>query len=230
MPAVRLEIHPVNPQRRFLERAVEILRNDGVIIYPTDTVYGLGCNVHSRKAIERIHRIKKLKPGKPLSFVCADLSHLSEYATVSKPTFRLLKHYLPGPYTFILEASREVPKLLLSRQKTVGIRVPDCKCSRELVKLCDAPIVSSSVDDRTEGLAGGQRRMLTDPDEIEAQYGNDVDLILDMGPLGGEASTVVSLIGDEPTLLRAGKGKSYWSDSGGWIENGTGEISLRALA
>ncbi len=230
MPAVRLELHPVNPQRRFLERAIQVLQNDGVIIYPTDTVYGLGCDVRSKKAIERIMRIKRLKPGKPLSFVCADLSHLSEYAVVGKPTYRLLKHYLPGPYTFILEASREVPKLLLSKQKTVGIRVPDCKASRELVKLLDSPIVSTSVDDRTDGLMDGKRPMLTSPDEIEAQYGNDVDLILDMGVVGREASTVVSLVGDEPTLLRAGKGKSYWSDSGGWVENGYNGDSARTLA
>ncbi len=230
MPAVRLEIHPVNPQRRFLERAVNVLQNDGVIIYPTDTVYGLGCDVRSKKAIEKICRIKNLKPGKPLSFVCADLSHLSEYAVVSKPTYRLLKHYLPGPYTFILEASREVPKLLLSKQKTVGIRVPDCKAAKELVKMLDSPIVSTSVDDRTDGLLDGQRPMLCHPDEIEAQYGHEVDLILDMGVLGGQASTVVSLTGDEPTLLRAGKGKSYWSNSGGWVEGTGAEDALRPLA
>ncbi len=231
MPAVRLELHPVNPQRRFIDRAVEVLRNDGVIIYPTDTVYGLGCDVRSKKAIEKIARIKRLKAGKPLSFVCADLSHLSEFAVVSKPTYRLLKHYLPGPYTFILEASRQVPRVLISKQKTVGIRVPDCRATRELVDQLGSPIVSTSADDRSELYTDGKRPMLTSPDDIEKQYGADVDLILDMGPLGAEASTVVSLVDDEPTLLRAGKGKSDWSNTGGWVEKGNSvDEMLRTLA
>ncbi len=220
MPAVRLEIHPVNPQRRFIDRTISVLQNDGVIVYPTDTVYGLGCNLHSKRALERIYRIKQLKPGKPLSFVCADLSHLAEYANVSKPTYRLLKHYLPGPYTFVLEATRQVPKILTSHQRTVGIRVPNCRTCQEIVKNLGNPIVSTSVDDRSDVSTAGSRRLLTDPDEIENQYGNDVDLILDMGPLGSETSTVVSLVDDEPVLLRAGKGEIHWSNNGGWLPRG----------
>ena len=144
-----LKVHPKNPQGRHITHAVETLRNDGVIIYPTDTMYGIGCSVFSKKAIDRIYQIKNQNVTKPFSFVCSDLSHISEYAVVSNPAYRVMKQLVPGPFTFILPASRlkQLPKSLISKRKTVGIRVPDNQISLAIVRELGHPILSASVTD-----------------------------------------------------------------------------------
>ncbi|GAB4250559.1 MULTISPECIES: L-threonylcarbamoyladenylate synthase [Deferrisoma] len=197
--AVMLSVHPVTPQTRHIRRAAEVLRDDGVIVYPTDTVYGLGCDITSKHAVERIMRIKGRDPKKPMSFVCADLTHISRYARVSNFAYRILKRFLPGPYTFVLEASREVPRLLLTKQKTVGIRIPDHPVCLELVKELGNPILSTSAN-----LSGDEP--LNDPAEIQRVLGGQVDLILECGVLPRVPSTVVSLVGDRVEVLREGAG------------------------
>lgn len=197
--AVMLSVHPQNPQGRAIGRAVDALRDDGVVAYPTDTVYGLGCDITSRSAVERIVRIKGRDPKKPMSFVCADLSDISRYARVSNFAYRVLKRYLPGPYTFVLEASREVPKMLLTKQKTVGIRIPDHAVCLALVGQLGRPILSTSAN-------RGGAEPLNDPAEIQTELGKQLDVILDAGVLPRVPSTVVSLAGDRVAVLREGAG------------------------
>lgn len=196
-----LSVHPDSPQGRHISHAVDVLHNGGVIIYPTDTVYGIGCSVFDKNAIERIYQIKQQDASKPFSFVCSDLSHISEYARVSNPAFRLMKHLIPGPYTFVLPASslKQLPKSMISKRKTVGIRVPDNKVSLAIIKELGHPILSASVTDRN-----GQ--VLNNPDLIKELYGNQVDLILDGGIIVSVPSTVVDLTDDQPVILREGAG------------------------
>lgn len=198
-----LHIHPENPQPRLIQQAIEILRNGGVIIYPTDTIYGLGCDIYNAKAIERISRIKKLDPKKAnFSFVCSDLSNLSEYAkSISTPIFRILKNSLPGPYTFILEASKQVPKLMKSKKDTVGIRVPDHNITQALVSALGHPVMSVSLpmDDDVE--------YYTDPEQIHDIFEKQVDLVIDGGVGNTMPSTVIDCTGDTPVLLRKGAGE-----------------------
>ncbi|WP_281173762.1 L-threonylcarbamoyladenylate synthase [Deferrisoma camini] len=197
--AVMLSVHPVTPQARHVRRAADVLRNDGVIVYPTDTVYGLGCDITKKHAVERIVRIKGRDPKKPMSFVCADLTHISRYARVSNFAYRILKRFLPGPYTFVLEASREVPRLLLTKQKTVGIRIPDHPVCLGLVKELGNPILSTSANP-----SGADP--LNRPEEIQWVLGSQVDLILECGVLPRVPSTVVSLVGERVRVLREGAG------------------------
>ncbi len=197
--AVMLSVHPVTPQARHVRRAADVLRNDGVIVYPTDTVYGLGCDITNKHAVERIVRIKGRDPKKPMSFVCADLTHISRYARVSNFAYRILKRFLPGPYTFVLEASREVPRLLLTKQKTVGIRIPDHPVCLGLVKELGNPILSTSANP-----SGADP--LNRPEEIQRVLGSQVDLILECGVLPRVPSTVVSLVGERVRVLREGAG------------------------
>lgn len=197
-----LTIHPDNPQPRNIKTAVDALRKGGVVIYPTDTIYGLGCDIFNTQAIERIQRIKGGDARKTeFSFICADLSHLSEYArSIPTPVFRILKQHLPGPYTFILEASREVPKLLKSKKDTVGIRVPDHAIAQSLVRELGHPIMSISLP-MDEDVS-----YYTDPEMIHDRFGKLVDLVLDGGAGSLTPSTVVDLTGDEPLLIREGAG------------------------
>ncbi len=197
--AVMLSVHPQNPQRRHISRAVEILRDGGVIVYPTDTVYGLGCDITSKHAVERIIRIKGRDPKKPMSFVCSDLTHISRYARVSNFAYRILKRFLPGPYTFVLESSREVPKMLLTKQRTVGIRIPDHPVCLALVAELGNPILSTSANPSGD-------EPLNIPLEIREVLGSQVDLILECGVLPRVPSTVVSLVGDRVEVLRDGAG------------------------
>lgn len=197
--AVMLSVHPQNPQGRAIGRAVDALRDDGVVAYPTDTVYGLGCDITSRHAVDRIVRIKGRDPKKPMSFVCSDLSDISRYARVSNFAYRILKRFLPGPYTFVLEASREVPKMLLTKRKTVGIRVPDHPVCLALVGQLGRPILSTSAN------ATGAEP-LNDPAEIRDALGKQIDVILDAGVLPRVPSTVISLADDRVTVLREGAG------------------------
>lgn len=197
--AQQLSVHPDNPQPRLIKRCVDILSNDGVIVYPTDTVYGLGCDITSKKAVERINRIKSRDPKKPMSFVCSDLTHISKYARVGNFAYRILRRFLPGPYTFILEASREVPKMLLTKQKTVGIRVPDCAVALALVKDLGRPILSTSAN-------RSGKEPLANVFEIDETLGREIDAILDIGQLSRQPSTVISLVHDEAVVLREGGG------------------------
>ena len=197
--AVMLSVHPQSPQGRHIARAVAALRDDGVVAYPTDTVYGLGCDITSRRAVERITHIKGRDPKKPMSFVCADLNHISRYARVSNFAYRILKRHLPGAYTFILEASREVPKMLLTKQKTVGIRIPDHAVALALVRELDNPVLSTSAN-----LSGDEP--INNPAEIQQILGTQVDVILDCDVLPRVPSTVVSLVDDKVEVLREGAG------------------------
>ncbi len=196
-----LTIHTENPETRVIRKAAEILAAGGVIIYPTDTVYGLGCSVENKSAIERIYLIKRQRSDKPFSFVCSDLTHISEYAHVSNVAFKIMKHLVPGPYTFILPAARmkQLPKILVSKRKTVGIRVPDSKVSLAIVREMGHPILSTSVTDESGEL-------LNDPATIAEAFRNTVDLIIDGGTLVSDPSTVVDLTGDEPKVVRQGAG------------------------
>ena len=196
-----LKIHEKNPEARVVRRAVEELNSGGLVIYPTDTVYGLGCSVEDVRAIERVHLIKRQKNDKPFSFVCSDLTHIAEYAQVGNPAFKIMRRLIPGPYTFILPAARmkHLPKILVSKRRTVGIRVPDCPVTLALIRALGHPILSTSV-------TGDDGVPISDPGEIAAEFRNQVDIILDGGPLGSESSTVLDLTGDVPVVVRAGAG------------------------
>lgn len=198
---MELKIHPVTPQGRNIKQAVEVLLNDGVIIYPTDTVYGIGCSVFSKKAIERIYQIKNQHKSKPFSFVCSDLSHISEYAVVSNQVYRIMKQLIPGPFTFILPASRlkQLPKSLISKRKTVGIRVPNNSISQSLVKELGHPILSASLTDDTG-------EVINDPEIIVKLFSHKVDLILNGGINISGPSTVLDFTIEPPILVREGAG------------------------
>ena len=197
-----LQLHPVNPQPRNIRTVIECLLDGGVIVYPTDTIYGLGCDILQHKAVERICRIKQVDPAKAqLSFICYDLSDLSNYTkSISTPLYRLLKTYLPGPYTFILPASKQVPKILKSRKDTIGLRIPDNTIARSLVKELGHPILSSS-------FPGDMVEDYTDPEIIQEKFGNLVDIVIDGGIGGILPSTVVDCTGEEPVVIRKGLGE-----------------------
>jgi tRNA threonylcarbamoyl adenosine modification protein (Sua5/YciO/YrdC/YwlC family) len=196
-----LSIHPINPEPRLIRRVVDVLNDGGVIVYPTDTIYGIGCSIENREAIEKIYQIKRRKQDKPLSFICSDLKHISEYAHVSNPAFRIMKRLVPGPYTFVLPAARmkQLPKILVSRRKTVGVRVPNHRITMAIVEVLGHPLVSTSVTD------GSGRDPLNDPALIQERFRNQVDIIIDGGRSISEPSTVVDLTG-EPRVLRQGAG------------------------
>jgi len=198
-----IKIYPENPNPKTIEQVVQVLRRGGVIIYPTDTVYGLGCDIKNQKAIETIARIRQIKPEKAnFSFVCHDLSNLSEYTKpMDNATYRVLKKALPGPFTFILNASGSVPKLLSSNKKTVGIRVPDNNIAREIVRELGNPILSASLKDDDDII-----EYSTDPELIHEKYENLVDLVIDGGYGGNIASTVVDVTSGEFEIIREGKG------------------------
>lgn len=197
-----LRIHPDNPQDRLIRQVVDTLRNGGIIIYPTDTIYGLGCDIFQHKAIERIARIKKVDPQKAqLSFVCSDLSHLSDFAKqIPTSTYRLLKEYLPGPYTFILPASKMVPKILQSKKDTIGLRIPENNIAQAIVKELGRPILSAS-------LPGEQVEDYTDPEVMYENFMNEVDIVIDGGAGGTIPSTIIDCTGGEPVVLRQGLGE-----------------------
>jgi tRNA threonylcarbamoyl adenosine modification protein (Sua5/YciO/YrdC/YwlC family) len=201
-----IHIHPDNPQARNIAMIVEALRKGAVIIYPTDTIYGLGCDIYNADAIERISRIKKADPKKAqFSFICSDLSNLSEYSkAISTPIFRLLKKALPGPYTFILPASKQVPKMLKTKKDTVGIRVPDHNIAREIVKELGHPLMSVSLP------TDGEVEYYTDPEVMEELFGNQVDYVINGGTGGITPSTIIDCTSGAPELIREGAGE--WED------------------
>jgi tRNA threonylcarbamoyl adenosine modification protein (Sua5/YciO/YrdC/YwlC family) len=196
-----LTIHPQDPQDRLIKKAAEVLRSGGVIIYPTDTVYGFGCDIFQPKAIERICRIKGIDPQKAnLSFVCSDLSDLSKYAkSISTPQYRFIKNYIPGPFTFILPASKEVPKILKSKKDTIGLRVPNHRITHAIAAELGHPILSSS-------LPGDMVEEYTDPEYIHEKFEKLVDLVIDGGIGGMEYSTIVDMTEEEPVVMRQGIG------------------------
>jgi tRNA threonylcarbamoyl adenosine modification protein (Sua5/YciO/YrdC/YwlC family) len=197
------KLYSENPNPKQIEAVVKLLQEGGVIIYPTDTVYGIGCDIHNQKAVERIARIKGIKPEKAeFSFICRDLSHLSEYARqVTNPVFKLMKRNLPGPFTFILNASNKVPKILESKKKTVGIRIPANDTVSAIVEGLGNPLLTTSVHLDVEMI-----EYATDPELIHEKYADAVDLVVDGGYGGVEFSTVVDCTGDEPEIIRQGSG------------------------
>ena len=207
MPATLLRIHPENPEGRKIKQAIEIIKDGGVIIYPTDTIYGLGCDITNNKAVERICRIKDIKPNKAnFSFICPDLSNIAFYTKpFSSNIYKIMRKNLPGPFTFILKASNQVPKMLKNNRKQVGIRVPNSPIVSHLLEQLDDPIMSTSIsmpDDITP--------YPTDPEEIYEQYKHQVDLIIDGGFGGNQPSTIVDCTGNTPELIREGLG--IWED------------------
>lgn len=194
-----IRINPENPQPRLIAKAVAALRQGGIIAYPTDTYYGIGCDLMNKKAIEKIYRLKKRDRREPFTFICSDLKNISDYAKVTNYAYKTMKRLLPGPYTFILEGSRQVPRIMLARRKTVGIRVPDHNICIELVKNLGHPIISTTA-------ATPEGEIFHDPSFIEEHFKNSLDLVIDGGPVPGEPSSVISLIGDEPEVLREGLG------------------------
>lgn len=196
-----LHLHPVNPQPRNIRTLIECLLDGGLIIYPTDTIYGLGCDIFQHKAIERICLIKQVDPAKAqLSFICYDLSDLSNYTkSISTPLYRMLKTFLPGPYTFILPASKQVPRILKSKKDTIGLRVPDNTIARAIIKELGHPILSAS-------LPGEMVEEYTDPETIYDKFRNQVDIVVDGGIGGMIPSTIIDCTGEEPVLVRKGLG------------------------
>lgn len=196
-----VKIHLENPEPRVIRKAAEIMAAGGIVIYPTDTVYGLGCSVENKNAIERIYLIKRQRTDRPFSFICSDLTHISEYARVSNAAFKTMKHLIPGPYTFILPAGRmkALPKILVSKRKSVGIRVPKSQVALDLVKQLGHPILSTSVT--TE-----EGEILNDPAVIGEHFNNIVDMIIDGGVLMSEPSTILDLTDESPVVVREGAG------------------------
>ena len=194
---MRLEINPEHPEPRKIQRAVEVLREGGVIAYPTDTVYGIGCDITQKRAVDRVYQIKRMKPDQPLAFLCPDMGDLAKYATINDRTYRLMRRLTPGPYCFILEASREVPRILQMKRKTVGIRIPHNEVALALVRALGNPIVSSTASKDGEAL--------NDPAEIDEAFPM-LDLILDAGYGGLTPSTVLDVTGSEIVVVREGAG------------------------
>ena len=194
-------IHPETPQARLIQQAVSLIQGGGVIVYPTDSAYALGCQLGDKKAMERIRRIRSLQENHNFTLVCRDLSELGTYAHVDNTTYRLLRHATPGPYTFVLEATREVPRRLIQpKRKTIGLRVPDHPIPQALLHALDEPLMSATL------IMPGDDYPMTDPYDIRHYLEHEVDLVIDGGFCGLEATSVVDLTGPTPVVLRAGVG------------------------
>lgn len=194
-----LAINSKNPQLRLVRKVIEVLEKGGVIGYPTDTVYGVGCDLFNQEAIRKIHRLKKMEGKKPLSFICSDLKDISRYAHVSNYAYKMMKRLLPGPYTFVLTATKLVPKIAMTKQNTVGIRIPDNNICLSLVRELGHPIISTSVYKPDEGL-------YNDPAEIEERFAKQLDLVIDGGVIVAEHSSIIDLTDEFPIVIRKGKG------------------------
>lgn len=188
----------LNDPHEALIRAVETVDNGGILVYPTDTVYGMGCDLMNKDALDRLYRLKKIPQRKPLSFICSDLKMVSEYAKLSNSAHKMMRKLLPGPFTFIMQASREVPKLMISKQRTVGIRVPEQEFVLELVRRLGRPLVNTSASDTLD-------EVVSDPDQIEEMYPR-ADLMVSLGQQRSEASTILDFTGDNPIVIREGAG------------------------
>lgn len=194
-----ITINPINPQMRLIEKVVDCLRSGGVIAYPTDTYYGIGCDIMNKKAIEKVYSIKRRDKTKPFSFICSDLKHISDYAKVTNSAYRTLKRCLPGPYTFILEGSKLVPKIMLTKRKTAGIRVPDNLICMAIIQTLGNPVISTSANLTDEN-------PMSEAWMIEEAFPNQIDMVIDGGPVPNKPSSVISLMDDEPEILREGAG------------------------
>ena len=194
-----IHLNPKNPQPRMIQKIAEALEDGATIAYPTDTHYGVGCDIMNKKATGKIYRLKQRRHKKPFSFICADLKNISQYAKVSNYAYKTMKRLLPGPYTFVLEGSKLVPRMMLTAQKTAGIRVPDHPICLALVKQLGRPIISTSAT-----LPNGE--ILSGPSAIFDTLGAQIDIVIDGGPAPGRPSSVVSLIGDIPEVIRVGLG------------------------
>jgi len=194
-----IKVNPINPQNRLIHQAVDILAKGGIVVYPTDTNYGIGCDILNKKAIERIYQLKQRNKSKPFSFICSGLKNISHYAKVSNYAYKTMKRLLPGPYTFILEGSKLVPRIMLTKRKTAGIRVPDHKICLELVRGLGNPIITTSAT-----MPDGST--LNDPSLIHEMFGNRIDLVIDGDTVPGNPSSVISLINDLPEIIRKGMG------------------------
>lgn len=194
-------IHPENPQKRLIQQAVEIIKKGGLIVYPTDCAYAIGCHLGDKTAVDRIKKIRKLDDKHNFTLVCRDLSEIGNYAKVNNQQYRILKNCTPGAYTFILKATSEVPKRLLHpKRKTIGIRVPDCNIALELMRALGEPIMSTSL------ILPGESDPLTDPYDIREILQHEIDLVVDGGFCGMEATSVINLVEDVPEIIRAGAG------------------------
>jgi tRNA threonylcarbamoyl adenosine modification protein (Sua5/YciO/YrdC/YwlC family) len=198
-----VSINPENPQARLIDRVVDCLKQGGVIAYPTDTTYGIGCDIFNKKGVKKIYQIKQRDPRKPFSFICADLSDVANYAQVSNFAFKIMKRNFPGPYTFVLEATRVVPDLLTTKQRTVGIRIPDNAIVMGIVRQLGHPLVTTSANMSDED-------PFHDPTMIDEAMGKMLDMVIDGGILLGDPSTVISLIDDKIEVLRQGSGDTSW--------------------
>ena len=195
-----LEINPQHPEPRKIKQVVEVLANGGIIAYPTDTYYGIGCDLFNKASIEKIYQLKRRSHVEPFSFICSDLKNISEYAQVTNYAYKTMKRLLPGPYTFVLEGSRLVPKIMLTKRQTLGIRVPNNAICLAIVQDLGHPVITTSATNpETKGI-------LSTPQEIKETLGHAIDLIIDGGAVPGQPSSVISLIGDTPEILREGSG------------------------
>jgi tRNA threonylcarbamoyl adenosine modification protein (Sua5/YciO/YrdC/YwlC family) len=195
------QIHPDNPQKRLIQQAVEIIRKGGLVVYPTDCAYAIGCHLGDKAAVDRIKRIRKLDDKHNFTLVCRDLSEIGTYAKVNNQQYRILKNHTPGAYTFILKATSEVPKRLLhAKRKTIGLRVPDCNITLEIMRELAEPIMSTSL------ILPGESDPLTDPYEIREILQHEVELVIDGGFCGMEATSVINLVEDAPEVMREGAG------------------------
>ena len=194
-----ISINPINPQKRLIRKIVEIIRNGGIVAYPTDTVYGIGCDIMNKKAIARVYQIKQRPKSKPFSFICSDLKNISYYAKVSNYAYKTMRRLLPGPFTFILEGSRQVPKMMLTKRKTAGIRVPEHAICHEIVSELGNPVISTSATE-PDGT------IMSHPSLIHDFFGTRLDAVIDGGPVSGQPSSVISLIDDIPEVIRQGQG------------------------
>ncbi|RPH49569.1 MAG: threonylcarbamoyl-AMP synthase [Desulfobacteraceae bacterium] len=194
-----IEVNPENPQKRLIRKVVEVLKNDGIIAYPTDTYYGIGCDIMNKRAIEKIYLLKQRDKKRPFSFICSGLKNISDYAKVSNYAYKTMKRLLPGPYTFILEGSKLVPKIMLTNRKTAGIRVPENKICLALVEELGNPIITTSAT-----MPDGS--VFDNPSLINEYYRTRIDMVIDGGPVPGQPSSVISMINDIPEIIREGCG------------------------
>jgi len=197
--ALILKIHPEHPETKKIERVVEILKSGGVLVYPTDTIYGLGCDIFNKSAVEKIYKLKGRDRKKPLSIICSDIKEAAKYAIIQDYAYRLMKKTLPGPYTFVLKARSEIPKTFLPKNRTVGIRIPKNQICLEIAKKLENPIITTSLN------ISGQK-VMTSPNELSKELANKIDIIIDVGELPQQPSSIIDLSEDSPIILREGLG------------------------
>jgi len=199
--ALFIQIHPENPQQRLINQAASMLRKGGILVYPTDSCYAIGCHIGDKAASEKIRRIRQLHANHHFTLMCSDLAEVGLYAKLDNPAFRLIKNITPGSYTFVMQATKEVPKRLLTpKRKTIGVRIPDNKIALELISALGEPIISTTL------MLPNDEYPLTDPYEMNNLLGNDVNMIIDGGYCGLEPTTVVDMLGDVPVVIREGLG------------------------